>query len=243
MKRGRMPIHGAMVKITLKNGKSANIVIMGDSGAGKSESLEAFRYLARDNLSEMIIIFDDMGSFEIDDKGVLRAYGTESGAFMRLDDLSPGFAFDNLDRSIIMSPQKLNARALIPVTTIEEILRGYKVDYFLYANNYEPVEDGRPHITRFNSPRDAMDVFSKGMRMSKGTTDTSGVVSTYYGNLFGPAQYKALHEDIAKRYFKTLFDNGTYVGELKTLLGVKGFEKKGPQLAAKALLEAISKKS
>lgn len=46
MKRGRLPIHGAMVRICLKNSKSTNLVIAGDTGAGKSESLEAFRVLA-----------------------------------------------------------------------------------------------------------------------------------------------------------------------------------------------------
>ena len=48
IKRGYLPIHGAMVNVELKNGKSANIVIMGDSGAGKSESLEAFRTLSEE---------------------------------------------------------------------------------------------------------------------------------------------------------------------------------------------------
>ena len=35
IKRGNLPIHGAMVNIQMKNGKNANVVIMGDSGAGK----------------------------------------------------------------------------------------------------------------------------------------------------------------------------------------------------------------
>ena len=42
MKKKRLPVHGAMVRIRLTNGKSANVVIVGDSGAGKSESIEAF---------------------------------------------------------------------------------------------------------------------------------------------------------------------------------------------------------
>ena len=36
-----LPIHGAMVKITLDNNQTKNVCIMGDSGAGKSETLEA----------------------------------------------------------------------------------------------------------------------------------------------------------------------------------------------------------
>ena len=50
IKRGYLPIHGAMVNIKLKDGKEANVVIMGDSGAGKSEGLEAFRALGKDNI-------------------------------------------------------------------------------------------------------------------------------------------------------------------------------------------------
>ena len=53
-----------MVNVVLKNGKEANIVIMGDSGAGKSESLEAFRALSEEYISDMTIIFDDMGVFK-----------------------------------------------------------------------------------------------------------------------------------------------------------------------------------
>lgn len=43
IKNGCLPIHGAMVNIRTKDDRTANIVIMGDSGAGKSESLEALR--------------------------------------------------------------------------------------------------------------------------------------------------------------------------------------------------------
>ncbi len=87
-----MPIHGAMVNVVLKNGKEANIVIMGDSGAGKSESLEAFRALSEEYISDMTIIFDDMGVFKNVD-GIIKGYGTEIGAFVRLDDLDQGYAF------------------------------------------------------------------------------------------------------------------------------------------------------
>ncbi len=52
MKKGRLPVHGAMVRINLKNGTSAHVLIVGDSGAGKSESIEAFRVLARRHISD-----------------------------------------------------------------------------------------------------------------------------------------------------------------------------------------------
>jgi serine kinase of HPr protein (carbohydrate metabolism regulator) len=62
IKAGALPIHGSMIKITLKGGKQVHLVIMGDSGAGKSESIEAFRLLAKEYLESITVIFDDMGT-------------------------------------------------------------------------------------------------------------------------------------------------------------------------------------
>ncbi len=71
MKSGHMPFHGAMVKILLQGNKEATILMMGDTGAGKSETLEAFRVLAEKYIRELTIIADDMGSIELDSKGIL----------------------------------------------------------------------------------------------------------------------------------------------------------------------------
>ncbi len=240
MKRGRMPIHGAMVRICLKNGKYANLVIMGDTGAGKSESLEAFRILAKEYIRDMTIIYDDMGSLEINKEGEIISYGTEVGAFVRLDDLQPGYAFGVIDRSIIMSPQKVNARVVIPITTMQEVLKGYKVDYFLYANNYEEVDKNRPIFQEFSSVEEAITVFRNGARLAKGTTTEKGLVQSYFANIFGPAQYKELHEKIALKYFNKLFKNKITVGQLRTRLGIPGYEQKGPTEAAKALLNIMN---
>lgn len=240
MKRGRLPVHGAMVRICLKNGKSANLVIVGDTGAGKSESLEAFRVLAKGNIRDMTIIYDDMGSLEITEEGEIKSYGTEVGAFVRLDDLQSGYAFGVIDRSIIMSPHKVNARAVIPITTLQEVLKGYKVDYFLYANNYEEVDDGHPIFEEFFSAEEAIAVFREGVRLAKGTTTEKGLVRSYFANIFGPIQYKELHERIALRYFSKLFENKVKVGQLRTRLGIPGYEQKGPEKAARELLKIIN---
>ncbi len=240
MKRGRIPVHGAMVKIDLKNNKSANIIIMGDTGAGKSESLESFRKIGEECIREMTIIFDDMGSLTIED-GKIKSYGTEMGAFVRLDDLNPGYAFGNIDRSIIMSPQKKNARVVLPITTMQEVLRGQKVDYFLYANNYEVVDATHPVLEIFNSDKEAIEIFRRGRSMSKGTTNLTGVNETYFVNVFGPVQYKEMHDKLADKYFASLFENKIIVGQIRTMLGVSGKENTGPDLAAKALLEMIMK--
>jgi len=240
MKRGRLPIHGAMVRICLKNSKSANLVIVGDTGAGKSESLEAFRVLAKEYIRDMTIIYDDMGSLEVTEEGEIKSYGTEMGAFVRLDDLQPGYAFGVIDRSIIMSPHKINARAVIPITTLQEVLKGYKVDYFLYANNYEEVDDSHPIFEEFFSAEEAIAVFREGARLAKGTTTEKGLVRSYFANIFGPIQYKELHERIVLRYFNKLFENKVKVGQLRTRLGIPGYEQRGPEKAARELLKVIN---
>ncbi len=65
MKRGRLPYHGSMSRIILKDGSAADVLIIGDTATGKSESLEAFRLLGKEKIAELIIIADDMGSLEI----------------------------------------------------------------------------------------------------------------------------------------------------------------------------------
>jgi hypothetical protein len=77
--------------------------------------------------------------------------------------------------------------------------------------------------------------------MSKGTTTTTGLVHSYFANIFGPPQYRELHEQLAERFFKAAFDAGIYIGQMRTRLGVKGYEIEGPQEAAKALFSLISK--
>lgn len=240
IKRGYMPIHGAMVNVVLKNGKEANIVIMGDSGAGKSESLEAFRALSEEYISDMTIIFDDMGVFKNAD-GIIKGYGTEIGAFVRLDDLDQGYAFKEIDRSIFMNPDKINARLLMPVCKYDDIIRGYDVDLFLYANNYDGVDEGEKSIEYFNNPEEAKKIFKAGARMAKGTTTENGLVESYFANPFGPVQKKEEMDLIIDKYFEDMFNNKVKVGQIKTCLGVLGLEKEGPKKAAIELFNIIEK--
>ena len=239
MKSGNMPFHGALVKVFLKGDKEATLLMMGDSGAGKSETLEAFRELGESYIRDLIVIADDMGSLAIGEDGSVYGYGTETGAFLRLDDLQPGYAYGQIDRAIIMNPSQINARIVLPVTTFDNVIKGFKIDYVLYANNYEQIDENHPLIERFSNPEDALKVFREGHVMSKGTTTTTGLVHTYFANIFGPPQYKEIHEKLAARYFKSFFDKQTYVGQMRTRLGMAGWERKGPEETAKKLLEMI----
>ena len=138
----------------------------------------------------LLIIADDMGSIEVTGDGRIVGYGTETGAFIRLDDLEHGYAFDQVDRAIIMSPQKVNARVVLPVAFIEDILNGQEIDMILYANNYEEVDEDHQVIQAFPDSREALTVFRDGAAMAKGTTTSSGLTHSYFANIFGPPQYR-----------------------------------------------------
>lgn len=237
MENGCLPIHGAMVNIALKNGKESNIIIMGDSGAGKSESLEAFRSLNENYIRHMRIIFDDMGYLKKEEDGTINGYGTEIGAFVRVDDLDPAYAFEQLDRGIYSNPDKVNARVTIPASTYDVISRGYKVDYFLYANNYaESIEK----IKFFSNLNDAIKVFEDGARKAKGTTTEKGLVKSYFANPFGPVQEPELAGRLIKQFFTDMDKNGVKIGEIHTSLAIEGRSKDGPREAAEELFTLIN---
>jgi Phosphoenolpyruvate carboxykinase (ATP) len=235
IKHGYLPVHGAMVNIITKDKKTANIIIVGDSGAGKSESLEAFRQLGKSYISDMTVIFDDMGVVKSSESNKLLAYGTEIGAFIRLDDLDTGYAFREIDRSIFMNPDKINARLVVPVTDYKEIIKGYSIDMFLYANNYEDGEE----LEFFDDMDSALKVFREGIRIAKGTTTEKGLVKTYFANPFGPTQRLEDTDKLLYGYFENFFNLGVRVGQLRTCLGINGKEKEGPRNAALKLLEKI----
>ncbi len=238
MRRGRLPVHGAMTHLRLRQGAEQVIVIVGDSGAGKSETLEAFRELAGDWIADMTVIFDDMGSLALEDDRLV-GYGTEIGAFVRLDDLDPGYAFGRFDRAIFMNPHRENARVVLPISEYKHVVAGYPISMLLYANNYEPVTEATPIIEFFQRPEQSLEVFREGTRAAKGTTDERGLVRTYFANPFGPDQRRDLHEPLAERYFTAAHETDILVGQIRTRLGIEGMEREGPRQAAEALFRYI----
>ena len=237
MEYNHLPIHGAMVNILLNNGTEANIVIMGDSGAGKSECLEAFRTLNEEYIRHMRIIFDDMGILKIEEDGSIKGYGTEIGAFVRVDDLDPSYVFQQIERGIFMNPDKVNARVTIPAATYDTIMKGYKVDYFLYANNYE---DSKDRIAFFSDLNKAITVFEDGARRAKGTTSEKGLVKSFFANPFGPVQEKDKAKELINIYFHEMEKQGVKIGEIYTKLAIPGNETTGPKAAAEEMFKIIN---
>lgn len=235
IEKGWLPLHGAMINLTLKDGTTRGVIMIGDSGAGKSETIEALNNLGGDQIVNCEIIFDDMGSLHLDCQGRVRAQGTEIGAFVRLDDLDKGSAYRDIDRSIFFNPESANARVVVPASPYTTIITDQKVDLFLYANNYADCRG----LRAFDSKQQAMQTFIEGKRFALGTTQEKGLSSTFFANPFGPMQKQQECLQIISRMFDALMEQGVFLGEIYTGLGLP--DKGGDALsqAAQALLETL----
>ncbi|WP_461240199.1 phosphoenolpyruvate carboxykinase [Paucilactobacillus sp. N302-9] len=211
----RLPIHGSMVRIKFSNGKNKTVVFFGDSGAGKSESIEALQEIADEKIVELETIFDDMGSFALDDNGQVYAQGTETGAFVRLDDLSTAVAFNNMDRGVYLNPERKNARVIIPANNFKRVVTHHTIDMWVYANNY----DSEIGVHQFENPQIAQETFIAGKRKALGTTDEVGMSTTFFANPFGPVQEEAKTRPLINTMFEQLYKQNIYVGEIYTHLG------------------------
>lgn len=234
MEKGWLPLHGAMVNLTLQDGTRKGVVMIGDSGAGKSETIEALRRAAGKEIVKQEVVFDDMGSLHLEN-GELVAMGTETGAFVRLDDLEQGSAYRDLDRSIFFNPESANARVVVPASSYELITRHHRVDLFLYANNYTD----RRGLRRFASLEEAKKTFIEGKRFALGTTQEKGLSSTFFANPFGPLQKREECAKIIDVMFDKLKENDVFLGEIYTCLGLADKGGNGINIAAEQLLEEL----
>lgn len=235
MKKGWLPIHGAMVKIALKDGTKKGLVFMGDSGAGKSETLEALNVLASDIIDYQETVFDDMGTLHINEEGEIIAQGTEVGAFVRLDDLDKGTAYRDMDRSIFFNPEKMNARVVLPAAPYNVVIQNHSIDCFLYANNYTD----KRGLHFFEDKEEAKKVFIEGKRNALGTTQESGLSTTFFANPFGPMQRQEECLAIIDKIFDKLYEKNIPVGEVYTCLGLPNKGDNGINVAAEALVEFV----
>lgn len=233
MEKGWLPIHGAMVNIRLKDGREKGIILMGDSGAGKSESIEALKSVGKDLIKSVEVVFDDMGTIHLEN-GVPYGQGTEIGAFIRLDDLDPGTPYKDMDRSIFFAPENPNSRMVVPTEPYDFITRNHPIDLFCYANNYTD-EIGMKEL----SFEDVKQTCKDGTRMALGTTQEVGLSKTYFANPFGPMQEQETCEPLIDEVFSAMKDNGIYMGEIYTHLGFDKSNRAGIEDAARELLNFI----
>lgn len=177
---GGMPVHGAMITITFKNGLRKTLVFSADSGTGKSETITAMMdQLAQGEgaaaeLKQVDILAGDMLSLWRGEDGQVYAFGTEQGDFLRLNDITESWkarfgdllkrgSYSNLDH-----PK--NPRVTIPgICDPHKFLVPTRVNGFFYINNYQAprasavaLSDDPHHVIK--------SVLVRGLRKNKGTS-------------------------------------------------------------------------
>ena len=96
-------------------------------------------------------------------------------------------------------------------------------------------------MSYFTRENEAKQIFIRGARRAKGTTQESGMTESFFANPFGPVQRESQTRVIIDKTFEKLFETGVPVGNLHTRLAVPGMEHDGPALAAKKLFELLGK--
>jgi len=228
-----LPIHGCGAIITLNDNTKKNICLVGDSGVGKSETLETLRADFSNRIRDIEIIFDDMGYIYKKNNHIYFS-GTEIGAFIRTDDLDSNYAYKQLDRAIYINPTKNNSRLIMPINLYNRIIDDYKVDCFFYLNNYDDNEE----ISYYKNINEMKETFVLGKRLALNTTNEVGITNTFFSNPFGPLQKKEQTLLLIDKYFKTLYNN-SICGILYTKLGLRDKKKEGLKKAASNLLDAL----
>ncbi len=177
---GGMPVHGAMITITFINGLRKTLVFSADSGTGKSETITAMMEQAATGLGvgaelqRIDILAGDMLSLWLGEDGQIYAFGTETGDFLRLTDITESWKArygDLLKRGSTSNPDHpKNPRVTIPgICDARRVLSPTRVNGFFYINNYQPPRGGAVELS--DDPHHVLkDLLVRGLRKNKGTS-------------------------------------------------------------------------
>ncbi len=177
---GGMPVHGSMITITFINGLRKTLVFSADSGTGKSETTTAMMEAMvtgsglASELKRIDILAGDMLSLWRGEDGQLYAFGTETGDFLRLSDITESWKShfgDLLNRgsySNVDHPK--NPRVTIPnLCEAEKVLSPTRVNCFFYINNYELARGSAVELS--DDPHQVLKTtLVRGLRKNKGTS-------------------------------------------------------------------------
>jgi len=177
---GGLPVHGSMITITFKNGLRKTLVFSADSGTGKSETITAMmeQLITGDGLaaemSRIDILAGDMLSLWRGEDAQVYGFGTESGDFLRLTDITESWKArfgDLLERGSYSNlDHPTNPRVTIPgICDAEKLLTPTRVNGFFYINNYERPAQSAVELSE--DPHHVLrHILVRGLRKNKGTS-------------------------------------------------------------------------
>lgn len=177
---GGIPIHGSAFTIVFKSGLRKTLVIGGDSGAGKSETIIAMIEQSIKEEGEAAdvegidMLAGDMLSMYEGGAGEVYMLGTEEGDFMRMSDISENWKSSFRDKlkkgNTTNKSHPTNPRKTIGgLCDPEGFLRPVRINNFYYIDNYT-IPKGKS-FQEVKSPENLlMDIYARGYRREKGTS-------------------------------------------------------------------------
>ncbi len=177
---GGLPIHGSMVTLTFKNGLRKTLVFTADSGTGKSETITAMMEQGINaegpaaELSRVDILSGDMLSLWRGEDDQIYAFGTETGDFLRLPDITESWKArfgDLLERGSYSNlDHPKNPRVTIPgICDVKKLLSPTRVNCFFYIDNYSAPAGSAVELADDPDPL-LRSVVVRGLRKNKGTS-------------------------------------------------------------------------
>jgi len=175
-----MPVHGSAFSIVFKNGLRKTIVMGGDSGTGKSETIIAMmgQIINNQGLASQVegieFLSGDMLSMFEGNDGQMYMLGTEEGDFMRMTDIPDDWKERVRDRinngsKTNISDQKNPRITIGNLCKPSQFQRPVRVNCFFNINNFK-VPNGSS-VRESESPRNLLlHEYVKGYRGEKGTS-------------------------------------------------------------------------
>ncbi|MBQ6654204.1 MAG: hypothetical protein IJM79_01615 [Erysipelotrichaceae bacterium] len=215
--RGRLPVRGSMMDIFFRDDSRKSLLLLGETGAGKSETLEALRSLSDEVRSDktvkrLEVVFDGVGSLKIAD-GQVVANGSETGGFERIGNLSQSVVRD-VEKGIFINMQKPDAMVILPFSGYETVRADHRVDMVLYANNYENTAG----VERFADYEDCRSCLIEGKRVIRDDEGREMLVSGSPMKFCLTRQQSESYLSIMDEIFGRLLENGVFTGQLYTNL-------------------------
>ncbi|MCR5066929.1 MAG: hypothetical protein K6A14_02575 [Erysipelotrichaceae bacterium] len=217
LQRGQLPVHGSLVEIFFRDESRKSLLLIGETGAGKSETVEALRSLSDEirndkTVRRLEVVFDGVGSLKTVEGRVV-ACGSETGGFERMSDLGQSVVRD-VENGIFINLQKKDAMVILPFSSYETIRGDHGIDMVLYANNYENAVG----VERLESYEEFRSCLTEGKRMIRDPQGREMLVSSSPMNFGLNASQKERYLEIMDSVFTRLYENGVFAGQLYTNL-------------------------
>ncbi|GMO63746.1 MAG: hypothetical protein Ta2D_10600 [Rickettsiales bacterium] len=228
LNNNKLAIKGLLLNILLKNGKTINLLLAGDTYSGKFFLESKINSLMGDNIKRTKIIFNDIGYLGYKGKEVY-AFGTETGSFLKMKGLNSRDNYYStlkqiISRSIFLYSDNENAdkdiRIVTTMNSFHSVNSGYKIDYIINLTN-----TSKGHIKM-----DALEIFNDAYIAKKHFTASNKTTAynkkeriedVFFFYEFGNVEKrKEKMEELVDKIFDDLLKSNTIVAEVALLPNV-----------------------